>query len=490
MKQLHIIVCFTHKTFGIGKDGELPWNIKEDLKYFKTITDGSICVMGYNTYQSILKSKNMNNTSVNNPLPNRTCIVITTDQNKNIVNITDDVLPHNEVIFMNIETFERWRIRVMHIHKDIGGDIFIIGGERLYKDYMVVAKTIYTTILEKEYECDTFYPIDKFHNYHIESYSERLYSKEEDCYFRHITYTKKPSNVFHDEFRYINLLDSIIFSYEGVRPDRTGIGTKSLFGKQLHFDISKSIPLITTKFVPWKMVLKELLWFMKGKTDSKLLEEQGVNIWRDNTSREFLDMRGLSHYKEGDIGPMYGFNWRYFNAEYKGCESDYKGQGYDQLQNLIDGLRNDPYSRRHMITTFNPSVIDQSVLAPCHGIVVQFFVEEEDNKKHLSCHMYQRSCDSALGLVFNIASYAIFTNIIAKMCDMYPKELIISTGDTHIYVNHIQQVTQQLYRQPLPFPILEISDVVKNKKIEELSIDDFNIVGYLHHPSIQLPMAV
>lgn len=292
----------------------------------------------------------------------------------------------------------------------------------------------------------------------------------------------------HDERHYLDLLTELTCMNRS-RPDRTGVGTFGVFGRQLRFDISRTIPLLTTKFVPWKLTVKELLWFIRGQTNSKLLESQGVHIWSGNTSRTFLDARGLTHYAEGDTGPMYGFNWRHFGATYQGCHADHTDCGTDQLARLIQGLKTDPYSRRHMITTYDPSTVDQGVLAPCHGIVVQFHVEEGDPQQ-LSCQMYQRSCDTFLGCPINIASYAILTHMIAKMCDMVPKELVLVTGDTHLYTNHVAQAREQITRSALPFPILKIDDRVKEKTLDEITLEDFQVLGYLHHPSIRAPMAV
>ena len=199
----------------------------------------------------------------------------------------------------------------------------------------------------------------------------------------------------------------------------------------MKFDLKESIPLLTTKYVPWKSVVKELLWFLKGETDSNKLDE--LKIWQGNTTREFLDKRGLLHLKVGDIGPMYGFQWRHYGAEYKGCDADYSGKGIDQLKNVIKLLKTDPCSRRIFMTTVNVVDLESGCLHPCHGLVVQFYV----SKKGLCCHMYQRSVDSFLGLTWNILCYAILTHIIAKKVDLEPFELTISTGDTHLYLNHI-----------------------------------------------------
>jgi thymidylate synthase len=327
-----------------------------------------------------------------------------------------------------------------------------------------------------------------FKNYTLDSYESSTYSEEHQCKTTLLHYIDTPK--IHQEYEYLNLMQDILENGH-QREDRTQVGTKSIFARQMRFDISKTIPVVTTKFLPWKMVLKELIWFLQGKTDSKLLEAQGVGIWKGNSTRDFLDQRGLSHYREGDIGPMYGYSWRHWGHPYQGCSADYTGQGYDQLTELIENLKKDPFSRRHLLTTYNPAEVKNSVLAPCHGVATMYYVEKDaEGQLHLSCHVVCRSSDTFLGLSFNIASYAMMTQIIAKKCSMKPKELILSTGDTHIYLNHLTQVQEQLSREPLPFPILEISDSVCDKSFEDITLNDFNLIGYMYYPAIKAPMAV
>jgi len=274
------------------------------------------------------------------------------------------------------------------------------------------------------------------------------------------------------------------------RADRTGTGTISLFGEQMRFDISETVPLLTTKFVPWKAVIKELLWMCRGETDASILQQQGVRIWDGNSTREFLDARGLNHLPEGDIGGGYGHVWRYCGAQYKTCKDDYTGQGVDQLAAVENSLKNDPMSRRHFMTAWNPPALESMALPPCH-LSVQFYVEiDEAGTKHLSAHMFQRSVDTLLGLPFNIFSYTVLTYILAKKCGMVPKDLIISTGDTHIYKDHIGCVEEQLQRTLFSPPRLIVHDAVAAKDWKDITLDDFTLVGYEYHPAIKAPMSI
>lgn len=279
---------------------------------------------------------------------------------------------------------------------------------------------------------------------------------------------------------------NLILENGQVRNDRTGAGTLSVFGHHMRIDISKNIPLLTTKRVPWKSVIAELLWFVKGQTDASILEQQGVRIWKDNSTRAFLDNRGLTELPEGDIGAGYGFQWRHFGANYKTCKEDYAGEGVDQLAKVIDQLKNDPFSRRICMTAWNPSAIDQMALPPCH-MFVQFYV---DDAKRLSCHLYQRSADMFLGFPWNLFSYSVLTYLLAKRCDLEPHELLITIGDMHLYQNHLGQVEEQLKRNPYPLPTLKLSEATKTKPLEELQVDDFEVIHYNHWPTISAPMNV
>lgn len=275
-----------------------------------------------------------------------------------------------------------------------------------------------------------------------------------------------------------------------LRDDRTGTGTISLFGEQMRFDISKKVPLLTTKFVPWKTVIKELLWMCRGETDANILQKQGVHIWDGNSTREFLDSRGLTDLPDGDIGGGYGHVWRHCGADYKTCHDDYSGKGIDQLAMIEQSLKTDPMSRRHFMTAWYPPGLSRMALPPCH-VSVQFYVDvDEDGSKHLSTHMYQRSVDTFLGSPFNIFSYTVLTYILAKKCGMTPRELIVSTGDTHIYKDHVEQVKEMLERTPYELPSLVVHDSVATKDWSEISVDDFHVIDYRYHPVIKAKMSV
>ncbi|MEN2499516.1 MAG: Thymidylate synthase [Marteilia pararefringens] len=249
--------------------------------------------------------------------------------------------------------------------------------------------------------------------------------------------------------------------------------------------LQHTLPLFTTKRMAIKSIIHELLWFLKGSTDGQVLLDKKVNIWRDNGSREFLDSRGLNHYKENDLGPIYGFQWRHFGAEYKDCKSDYSNQGIDQLKEAIETIKSNPNDRRIIVVAWNPSDLKKMALPPCH-LFFQFYVEDN---RYLDCLMYQRSCDMALGVPFNVTSYSILTHIIAKLTNLEARHFIHTLGNYHVYENHIDNLRKQVELEPKEFPKLEIVDRGQ-KKVEDFVIDDFIIQDYESHPRIVYDMVV
>jgi thymidylate synthase len=287
----------------------------------------------------------------------------------------------------------------------------------------------------------------------------------------------------HDENQYLNLIKDILSEGELVS-GRNG-NAKTIYGSAMHFSLDNgTIPLLTTKKVAWKTCLKELIWFISGSTNNDELTKQGVKIWNGNGSRDFLDSRGLVHYRENDLGPVYGHQWRFFNAEYSTCDAEYKGTGVDQLQNIIDDLM-DPEkrtSRRMVMSAWNPCQLNEMALPPCH-VLVQFNVL---NGNKLSCSLYQRSGDVGLGVPFNIASYSFLTHLIAKHCGLEASEFLYYLGNTHIYDDHLEVLSEQVTRKPYIFPKL----IIKSKKenIEEYIADDFVIENYNYHSPIKMEM--
>ena len=303
--------------------------------------------------------------------------------------------------------------------------------------------------------------------------------------------TKLSDNIFsnlqkykHEEYQYLNLLENILEN--GTWEEGRNGKTKSIFGASMRFSLKDGkIPILTTKKVAWKTCLKELLWFIRGETDNKILKEQGVHIWDANGSREFLDSRGLHQYDEDELGPIYGRQWRHFNAE---CDVNGKriegSEGVDQLQQIIDALK-DPEqrtSRRLVMTAWNPYQLKQMALPPCHCFC-QFNVH---NGNKLSCAMFQRSNDEFLGQPINIASYSFLTHLLAKHCGLEAYEFVYFMGNCHLYENAIDAAKLQITREPYPFPNVTIKQVRVN--INDYQVEDFEVHNYQHHPQIKVEM--
>ena len=285
------------------------------------------------------------------------------------------------------------------------------------------------------------------------------------------------------EKQYLSLINKILSN--GVREEGRNGTVIKLIGAQMRFPLdNNSIPLITTKKLAWRVCLKELLWFISGSTDNGKLREQGVKIWNKNASREFLDKQGFWHRVEDDLGPVYGHQWRHFNAPYLDCDFSYRGEGVDQLKYIEEILKNEETrnSRRILMSAWNPCQIPQMALPPCH-VLSQFHVTE-GNK--LSCSVYQRSADVGLGLPFNIASYSFLTHLLAKHCNLEASELIHTIGDAHIYEEHTEALKTQIGRNPLPPPYLNIK--YKKESLDDYNFKDFEIEEYNYYDEIKMDM--
>jgi thymidylate synthase len=297
--------------------------------------------------------------------------------------------------------------------------------------------------------------------------------------------------------QYLELLQDILDNGE-VKDDRTGVGTYSVFGRHIRFDLRRGFPAVTTKKLAWKACVGELLWFIEGSSDERRLAElthgsaEGkVTIWTPNAEASYWKPKAKF---EGDLGRVYGVQWRHWNKDTieKDMGPAHKGgkrlavdrTEVDQLANLIKGLTTDPNGRRHILSAWNVSELEEMALPPCH-VMSQFYVNKN---KELSCHMYQRSVDVFLGLPFNIASYALLTHLLAHHCNLKVGELVISTGDTHIYKDHIEQVKEQLKREPYPLPTLMLNASKTN--IFEMTMEDIHLENYQSHGPIKASMAV
>ena len=266
---------------------------------------------------------------------------------------------------------------------------------------------------------------------------------------------------------YLDLLDHVLT--HGVdKSDRTGTGTRSVFGYQMRFDLSDGFPVLTTKKLHLKSIIGELLWFLRGDSNVTWLQERGITIWD-----EWAD-------ENGDLGPVYGYQWRSWPTP--------DGRHIDQIAKVIESIRTNPDSRRHIVSAWNVADVDSMALPPCHTMF-QFYVTpaRDGHRAKLSCQLYQRSADIFLGVPFNIASYALLTMMVAQVCDLEPGEFIHTLGDAHLYSNHVEQAREQLTREPFPLPQMRIAP---GKQIDEFQLEDFELVGYQAHPSIKAPIAV
>jgi thymidylate synthase len=287
---------------------------------------------------------------------------------------------------------------------------------------------------------------------------------------------------------YLNALQDILENGDD-RPDRTGTGTRSIFGLQMRFDLSEGFPAITTKKLAWRACVSELLWFIEGSGDERRLAEilHGTRnpnmktIWTDNVTADYW-IKKRHQRNAADLGRVYGVQWRRWRKPLIRINKVVL-QNHDQLLELIAGIKDDPYGRRHIISAWNPGELDLMALPPCH-MMAQFYV----SNGRLSCHMYQRSADMFLGVPFNIASYALFTHMIAQVCNLDVGDLVISFGDAHIYNTHFEQVKEQLTRKPLPLPVLKLNPEIS--VITDFEMEDISLDGYQSHEAIKAPMAV
>ena len=493
---------------GIGFEGNLPWDLVEEKQLFarltKEVSDPSrqnAVIMGRRTWMSL--------PSRVKPLPGRLNVVLTT--NEDISSVRKEYLIPQDVIVVNtlwsalvVLGAPNLRSRIENIH--------IIGGIKLYEEALSKGwlSKLHLTFVDSTAPCDVHLENDwlstqnkqplafttlRGHRYQCvetKNVAEESGISWEYMSWRGVDLPEQPvlkpckeevnPTIINDaDTSYLSLITQV-FHNGNYKIDRTTVSSLSFFGTQHRYDLSRSFPLLTTKRVFWRGVVEELLWFIRGSTDSKLLAAKGVHIWDGNGSRAALDALGFSEREEGDLGQVYGFQWRHFGAKYATCHDDYQGEGYDQLAAIRQGLKENPHDRRLILSAWNPPALKDMALPPCH-VLAQFYVIDGC----LSCQMYQRSADIGLGVPFNISSYALLTCILAADAGLQPGEFIHVLGDAHIYVNHLEGLVKQLENDIRALPTLEIAPF---DDIEALTIDHFILKDYTPHKKISMQMAL
>ena len=450
-----IVACDDDKS--IGFENKMQWDIKEDLKFFSKKTKGrgkNAVVMGRTTWNSLPVR----------PLPGRLNVVMTRTENL--------LVPENVLIYNN----DRTCILSLSKMKDID-EVFIIGGSEIYKVFLdtSVITTLYVTHVHMSgNKADSFFIIpDDF-----------TLSEKSDEHVGTPSYTFETyKRVNNEELQYLDSCRDIMDN-GSLKGDRTGTGTLSKFGVTMRFSLEDGrIPVLTTKKVYWKAVVSELLWMISGSTDARILKQQGIKIWDGNSTREFNDSIGFTQREAGDLGPIYGHQWRHFGAPYIDSKTNYSGKGIDQLQRCIDLIINVPTSRRIVMSAWNASDIDIMNLAPCHCLV-QFYVA--DGK--LSLSLYQRSGDMGLGIPFNISSYALLLCLVAQVTNLKRGEFIHNIGDCHVYNDHVEALCTQVYREPKKFPCMALNPMVRT--IDDFKMGDICLMDYYPDSPIKMRMAI
>mmetsp|Transcript_26812 Transcript_26812/g.39676 ORF Transcript_26812/g.39676 Transcript_26812/m.39676 type:complete len:486 (+) Transcript_26812:105-1562(+) len=485
MKDIVAVVAATAETRGIGCMGKLPWRLSADMEHFKRVTmsgdSTNAVIMGRKTWESI--------PSKFRPLAGRTNVVLTRQ--------TNGEYPSDVLVASSLEH----AVEQLNVREDVG-TIFCIGGAQVYQEAIesgLVNSVVYTEVsnfkVDEGKKLDAFFPPLLGHEWECHPYNDEEEDKENESRdgideksglsYKFLKYTRIPEGpeINPEEMQYLKLCHDII-DHGSQRGDRTGTGTLSIFGTQLRFSLRDgTLPLLTTKKTFWRGVAEELLWFISGNTNANELAAKNIHIWDGNGSREFLDSRGLQDREVGDLGPVYGFQWRHFGAKYVNMHTDYTGKGVDQLAECIEKIKKNPIDRRIVMSAWNPADLDEMALPPCH-MFCQFYVANGE----LSCQMYQRSADMGLGVPFNIASYALLTHLVAQVCGLKPGDFVHTIGDAHVYLNHVDALKEQLKRKPRAFPKLKINP--EKKDIDSFCFEDFEVIGYKPHKPIKMKMAV
>jgi dihydrofolate reductase/thymidylate synthase len=466
MKKFNVILA-TDLNGGFGLNNKLPWDLPIDFEFFKSITKHNTILPGINDEPNILIMGRKTWESMDcKPLFKRHSFVITSNFNK-----------LNQKKLSNTIFFPDFISAYTEASHRVNSSVWVIGGKQIYDAALRhwACDKIYWTLIKGQFDADTFIHMKDYPIIWQSIIPKKDINKND---------SKEYELDFHEgiinhniEMQYLSTLYDVVISGR-QRETRNGI-TQSKFMKTLTCDLADGFPLLTTKKMFWKGIVEELLFFIRGDTDSTKLSSKGVKIWEPNTSREFLDSLGLD-YPVGEMGPMYGYQWRHFNKPYPNSDE----QGIDQLKKIIEEIKSDPTSRRIIMTDFNPQQVNQGVLYPCHSIVIQFYVD----CNRLNCSMYQRSGDFFLGIPFNIASTSLLLTIIAQLTGLEPGKVHLLIGDYHIYWSHLDAVNEQLKRTPKNLPKLEMKLFKTLEEVENASLDDFKISGYECDPAIKANM--
>ncbi|KAI4313629.1 hypothetical protein L6164_026590 [Bauhinia variegata] len=482
------VVVAATRDMGIGKDGKLPWRLPTDLKFFKEITmttcnpgKKNAVLMGRKTWESIPVH--------NRPLPGRLNVILTRSRSFDVAMTENVVVCGSMSSALELLAASPYSVAIEKV--------FIIGGGQIFREALNAhgCDAIHITEIETSIECDTFIPpiefsmfqpwyssfprVENHIRYSFTTYVRIWHSaakslnqnidpsydgRSDSIKFDNRKFSFLPKMIFerHEEYQYLRLLQEIII--EGTSEDGgTGSGTLSKFGYEMRFNLRKSFPLLTTKKLSWNGVVGELLWFISGSTNVK---QKGFCMLDD---REHLDSIGLTPREEGDLGPVYGFQWRHFGARYTNMHADYSGQGYDQLLDVINKIKNDPDNQEIILPLQSPDDLK---------LIANFYVANGE----LSCQIYEQSADMGVGLPYSIASYALLSCLIAHVCELVPGDFIHVIGDARVSLAHMRPLQEQLKNLPRPFPVLKINP--KKKDIDSFVVADFELTGYDPHEMI------
>lgn len=465
-RMFHAIICVDSTGRGIGKNNGIPFKNTEDLKNFKRITEGHIVIMGGNTWRSLPKK-----------LPNRLNVVISRSikSENNKPDMVFNTIRECVIYLSNPQFKEKQK--------------YVIGGAQIY-DWFFEQKLInrlFLTEVEHNFNCDVKIagiPFGCFRSIH--SYETALVSALiKSAATMHKWSYSELQYINYTEMEFLNTLKNIMTNGV-VQIDRTNVGTRSVFGTYLKFDLSNNtIPLSTTKRSSLRMIMEELLWILRGQTNANILSEKGIKVWNPNTTTEFLQKRGLP-YNAGDIGSTYGFSLRHFGADYNGMHENYNGKGFDQLKEVIRLIKEEPTSRRIILNLWNPASLHKCALPPCL-FCYEFYVDTVE--RTLSCIMVQRSSDISLAGYWNVGTGSLLTHMLARITGLKAKELHWSICNAHIYLNQESAVNEQLDRTPRTFPKLYFKETAPSlengKDITEFEYSDLILVGYNPYPPIK-----